>query len=120
MPQISASRMEAFLDNVGLRMARIFMNLLYRIETLREIFCYFSGLIIEWEDSYPLEVLRMYRQEWVYSREEAARMVKVAEDCGLVVIPLCQTFGHLEYVLKFFNFLREHPERPDCLIPIGM
>ena len=62
----------------------------------------------------------MYRQEWVYSREEAARMVKVAEDCGLVVIPLCQTFGHLEYVLKFFNFLREHPERPDCLIPIGM
>ena len=45
--------------------------------------------------------------------------VKVAEDCGLVVIPLCQTFGHMEYVLKHFSFLRENPERPDCLLPIG-
>ena len=26
------------------------------------------GLILEWEDSYPLEVLGMYHQEWVYSR----------------------------------------------------
>lgn len=77
-----------------------------------------QGLIIEWEDSYPLDVLRMYHQDWVYSRQEAARMTTVAEDCGLKVIPLCQTFGHLEYVLKHFNHLREHPERPDCLIPI--
>ena len=45
-------------------------------------------------------------------------MTTVAEDCGLKVIPLCQTFGHLEYVLKHFSHLREHPERPDCLIPI--
>ena len=76
------------------------------------------GLILEWEDSYPLEVLRMYHQEWAYSRQEAARMTTVAEDCGLKCIPLCQTFGHLEYVLKHFNHLREHPERPDCLVPI--
>ena len=52
-------------------------------------------------------------------RQEAARMTTVAEDCGLKVIPLCQTFGHLEYVLKHFKHLREHPERPDCLVPIG-
>ena len=77
------------------------------------------GLILEWEDSYPLNVLGMYHQEWVYSRQEAARMTTVAEDCGLKVIPLCQTFGHLEYVLKHFKHLREHPERPDCLVPIG-
>ena len=80
---------------------------------------FFSGFIMEWEDSYPLNVLQMYPQDWVYSREEAARMVKVAEDCGLIVIPLVQTFGHLEYVLKHFTYLREHPERCDCLIPIG-
>ncbi len=77
-----------------------------------------DGLIMEWEDSYPLEVLRLYPQEFVYSRQEAARMTTVAEDCGLTVIPLVQTFGHLEYVLKHFVHLREHPERPDCLIPI--
>lgn len=77
-----------------------------------------AGLIVEWEDSYPLEVLRLYNQEYVYSRQEAARMATVAEDCGLKVIPLCQTFGHLEYVLKHFPHLREHQERPDCLIPI--
>jgi hexosaminidase len=77
-----------------------------------------DGLVIEWEDSYPLDVLKMYNQSWVYTREEATRMAKVAEDCGLRVIPLCQTFGHLEYVLKHFSHLREHPERPDCLIPV--
>ena len=43
---------------------------------------------------------------------------QVAEDCNLVVIPLVQTFGHLEYVLKYFTHLREHPGRPDCLLPI--
>jgi len=79
-----------------------------------------QGLVIEWEDSYPLDVLRghMYHQEYVYSRQEAARMTTVAEDCGLKVIPLCQTFGHLEYILKHYVHLREHPERPDCLTPI--
>ena len=79
-----------------------------------------QGLVIEWEDSYPLEVLRghMYHQDYVYSRQEAARMTTVAEDCGLKVIPLCQTFGHLEYILKHYVHLREHPERPDCLTPI--
>ena len=51
-------------------------------------------------------------------RQEAARMTTVAQDCGLGVIPLCQTFGHLEYVLKHYAHLREHPERPDCLVPI--
>ena len=45
-------------------------------------------------------------------------MTTVAEDCGLKVIPLCQTFGHLEYILKHYVHLREHPERPDCLTPI--
>ena len=106
----------------------VFFTCFFReITQIREFVCFhgifvyifFSGFIMEWEDSYPLNVLQMYPQEWVYSREEAARMVKVAEDCGLIVIPLVQTFGHLEYVLKHFTYLREHPERCDCLIPIG-
>jgi hexosaminidase len=42
-----------------------------------------------------------------------------AEDSGMEVIPLVQTFGHLEFALKRHTFahLREVPDSPQALCP---
>lgn len=46
-------------------------------------------------------------------------LLQVAKAYELEVIPLVQTFGHLEYVLKVDNFarLRENPRVPQALCP---
>ncbi|CAG2121886.1 unnamed protein product [Medioppia subpectinata] len=54
-----------------------------------------------------------------YSEAEVRRLVAAAAEHGLEVIPLVQTFGHLEFVLKVEEFahLREVPPLPQALCP---
>lgn len=54
-----------------------------------------------------------------FSRMEAKEIIVVAQKLNLEVIPLIQTFGHLEFALKNKEFvhLREIPESPQALCP---
>lgn len=71
-----------------------------------------NGLLIEYEDMFPyegeLKVIQSKAQP-PYSREEIMSIQEAASSRGLEVIPLVQTFGHLEFVLKheIFRELRE-------------
>uniref|UniRef100_A0A673HWU0 beta-N-acetylhexosaminidase n=1 Tax=Sinocyclocheilus rhinocerous TaxID=307959 RepID=A0A673HWU0_9TELE len=71
-----------------------------------------NGLLIEYEDMFPyegeLKVLQSTTQP-PYSREEIVSIQDAANSRGLEIIPLVQTFGHLEFVLKHevFRDLRE-------------
>lgn len=62
-----------------------------------------TGLLVEWEDTFP------YNRELSpigsngpsslasgYTVQEARHILQIAGDCGLAVIPLVQTFGHME------------------------
>ena len=51
--------------------------------------------------------------------QEIAALLQAAKDNNLGVIPLVQTFGHLEFVLKLEQFknLREEPSYPQSLCP---
>ena len=51
--------------------------------------------------------------------QEIAALLQAAKDNNLGVIPLVQTFGHLEFVLKLEQFknLREEPIYPQSLCP---
>jgi hypothetical protein len=51
-----------------------------------------------------------------FSKEEFRNILKFSDSLGLVSIPLLQTIGHAEYVLKNekYKSLRELPERYDC------
>lgn len=55
-----------------------------------------TGLIIEWEDCFP------YRNNFevicnkIYSTDDAEQLIDDAKEVKLEVIPLIQTFGHLE------------------------
>lgn len=80
-----------------------------------------TGILVEWEDTFPwsgnLACLRAAR---AYTGEEVGQLLAAAEHLGLDVIPLVQTFGHLEFALKHpqFAHLRESREQLNCLCPL--
>lgn len=79
-----------------------------------------TGLLIEWEDMLPFDgALQCIRSDEHYTREEVSEILAAAASCGLEVIPLVQTFGHLEFVLKHDEFasLREDPDNYMDLCP---
>ncbi|XP_076855643.1 hexosaminidase D isoform X2 [Brachyhypopomus gauderio] len=88
-----------------------------RMSYLRELIHLFAdlganGILIEYEDMFPydgeLKVLQS-KAHPPYSREEIISIQDIAHSRGLEIIPLVQTFGHLEFVLKHSTFekLRE-------------
>eukprot|EP00854_Cymbomonas_tetramitiformis_P027552 gene27552-33991_t len=64
--------------------------------------------------------LKVLRNPRCYSTSEVIAIVSAAEVAGLDVIPLVQTFGHLEFVLKHAEFeqYREDPNDILCLCPL--
>uniref|UniRef100_A0A665V9R1 beta-N-acetylhexosaminidase n=1 Tax=Echeneis naucrates TaxID=173247 RepID=A0A665V9R1_ECHNA len=62
-----------------------------------------DGLLVEYEDMCPyegeLQLLRATEQP-AYSRQEILSMQEFARSKSMEVIPLVQTFGHMEFVLK--------------------
>uniref|UniRef100_A0A8B9L433 beta-N-acetylhexosaminidase n=1 Tax=Astyanax mexicanus TaxID=7994 RepID=A0A8B9L433_ASTMX len=71
-----------------------------------------NGILVEYEDMFPYEKELKVLQSKVhppYSREEIISFQDIAYSRGLEIIPLVQTFGHLEFVLKHSTFgkLRE-------------
>jgi hexosaminidase len=53
-----------------------------------------------------------------YSKEDIKQLIELANDYKFEVIPLIQTFGHLEFFLKLeqFRHLREIDEFPQVLL----
>ena len=88
-----------------------------------------AGVLLEWEDMLPFSgELACLRAPHAYTDDEVAQVIGCAFGLGLEVIPLVQTLGHLEFVLKHESFahLREdqtdfgtlcpcHPETPELL-----
>lgn len=77
-----------------------------KVDYLAKVFPLFrdwgaTGLLIEWEDTFPyrdnLECIGSHNTESkAYSEEDVVQILKLAEESNLSVIPLVQTFGHLE------------------------
>lgn len=79
-----------------------------RVEYLQKLIELFSqlgvdGLLVEYEDMFPyegeLKLLQATAQP-AYSREEVLSIQEFAKSKGIEIIPLVQTFGHMEFVLK--------------------
>ncbi|CAL8282618.1 unnamed protein product [Merluccius merluccius] len=83
-----------------------------------------DGLLVEYEDMFPysgdLSMLQATAHP-AYSREEVLSIQDVARSKGLEVIPLVQTFGHMEFVLKHRSLwgLRELGQCLGTLSPHG-
>ncbi|XP_065503823.1 hexosaminidase D isoform X2 [Caloenas nicobarica] len=79
-----------------------------------------SGLLLEYEDTFPYAgPLEPLRAPHAYSPAELRAVLGQARALGLELVPLVQTFGHMEFVLKHKDFahLREVKVFPNALNP---
>ncbi|KAM5151521.1 hexosaminidase D-like [Mantella aurantiaca] len=96
-----------------------------KISYFEQIFPLFSklganGLLIEYEDMFPFTgELEILKSPYAYSDEDIAKILHLAEMNNLEVVPLIQTFGHMEYILKHdkYRVLREVERYPNSLNP---
>ncbi|XP_042204044.1 hexosaminidase D-like [Homarus americanus] len=96
-----------------------------KIEYLKKLFPLLrsfgaTGVLLEYEDMFPfwgkLELLSAHN---AYAKGDIADIMEIAKKNSLEVIPLVQTFGHMEHVLKLKEFaeLREVPNYPQVICP---
>ncbi|NXK91919.1 HEXDC Hexosaminidase, partial [Formicarius rufipectus] len=96
-----------------------------RISYLEQVFPFLSqlganGILIEYEDMFPFKgELEVLRSPYAYSEEDIERIQQLAEQHKLEVVPLVQTFGHVEFILKHekYQHLREVERFPNSFNP---
>ncbi|KAM6424536.1 hexosaminidase D-like isoform 1-T3 [Liasis olivaceus] len=96
-----------------------------KVSYLEQIFPLFSkmganGVLIEYEDIFPFKgELEILRSPYAYSEEDIVKIQELAGLNKLEIIPLVQTFGHVEFILKHdkYRHLREVERFPNSFNP---
>ena len=96
-----------------------------KVSYLKEIFPLLSklgatGILLEYEDMFPYSGdIKGISAMNAYSPGTIKKINDLAQENNLEIIPLIQTFGHLEFVLKLseYQHLRELPEQPQAICP---
>ncbi|CAF1555921.1 unnamed protein product [Rotaria sordida] len=79
-----------------------------------------KGVLIEYEDILPLEgIFADVGHQAGYTKSDIKLIEKAAKENEIEIIPLIQTFGHLEWILKLdkFQSYRDHPNLPLVISP---
>ncbi|KAL5274043.1 hex-4 family protein [Megaselia abdita] len=79
-----------------------------------------TGLLIEYEDMFPYTgSIQALAAKNAYEENELKDFLESAMMHGLTIMPLIQTFGHLEFALKLqgFEHLREVLDSPQSICP---
>src|ERR1700753_149498 len=68
-----------------------------------------NTLVMEREGSYPYRQDPLIPNRYAYTREEVVSFIQYCKQIGITVIPLQQSFGHVEYILRHekYKALRE-------------
>jgi hexosaminidase len=59
-----------------------------------------NTLVMEWEGTYPFKDEPLIPNRYAYSREEVISFIAYCKSLHVDVIPLQQSFGHVEYILR--------------------
>ncbi|XP_014613036.1 PREDICTED: hexosaminidase D-like [Polistes canadensis] len=79
-----------------------------------------TGILIEYEDMFPFDGnIKDISAYNCYTKDDLSIIQSLAEENNLIVIPLIQTFGHLEFILKLDKYkeYREVPRYPQAICP---
>ena len=96
-----------------------------KITYLKNLIHYFkeigiNGVLIEYEDMFPYsQQLSKISNRNAYKKEELKEIFDLLMDKSFLIIPLIQTYGHLEFVLKLneFKHLREMEDHFQVITP---
>lgn len=72
-----------------------------------------NTLIMEWEATYPFEKHPLIANRFAYSRAEIKEFINYCKEIQLDVIPLQQSFGHVEYILRHFRYKELREDQKD-------
>jgi hypothetical protein len=96
-----------------------------KLQYLKNLINYFkkigiTGVLIEYEDMFPYsQGLSPVANRNAYKREELEEVLELLTRLNILIIPLIQTYGHLEFVLKLdeFKHLREIKHHYQVITP---
>lgn len=79
-----------------------------------------NTLVIEYEDKLPRHRKELCSPTDTLTREQHKQLLQTAREHFIHIIPLQQSFGHLEYALKLPEYihLRETPDAPGEMCPL--
>jgi len=79
-----------------------------------------NTLVMEWEATYPFDKHPLIPNKYAYTREEIKSFINYCGGIGIDVIPLQQSFGHVEYILRHYRYkdLREDQKDYSQVCPL--
>jgi hexosaminidase len=79
-----------------------------------------NTLIMEYEATYPFQDHPLIPNRYAYTREEIVGFIAFCKTLGIDVIPLQQSFGHVEYILRHDRYknLREDDKALSQVCPL--
>ncbi len=80
-----------------------------------------NTLVMEWEGTYPFEHHGIIANRFSYTRDEVSDFIAYCDGLGIQVVPLQQSLGHVEYILRHprYHHLKEDRKDISQLCPMG-
>lgn len=72
-----------------------------------------NTLIMEWEGTYPYQSHPLIANRYAYTRTEIKSFTAYCSTLGIDVIPLQQSFGHVEYILRHYRYTELREDEKD-------
>ena len=79
-----------------------------------------NTLILEYEATYPYQKHPLIANRYAYTKREISSFIAFCDQLGIDVIPLQQSFGHVEYILRHYQYaaLREDKKELSQVCPL--
>jgi len=72
-----------------------------------------NTLVMEWEGTFPFEKHPLISNRYAYTKNEIKSFIRYCDTLGIDVIPLQQSFGHVEYILRHERYKNLREDQKD-------